>query len=288
MDSTNPTTPKRFVVLDFEATCDEGGAPQPQEIIEWPSVLVSAATGEILDEFTSFVRPIRNPRLTRFCEEFTGIRQRDVDGADPFPEVMERHLAWLDGHGLAPRGAGPGEDAASPAAFVTCGDWDLAVMLPAQCRVSDPPAPLLPRPYRRWINVKQPFATAMGRAKAPGMAGMLRELGLPLEGRHHRGIDDCRNIARIVAALLERGSALECTAELPPSAHPPLTVTLHAGEVSGEVTLGTRAIGALWKRAGALVRRPVTELLHEGRSLMSDDDLLDVPSGSVVEAVAAR
>ena len=34
------------------------------------------------------------------------------------------------------------------------------------------------------------------------MAGMLKALRLPLVGRHHSGIDDCRNIAAIVHALL--------------------------------------------------------------------------------------
>ena len=33
-----------FVVLDFEATCDEARPPKPQEIIEFPVVLVDART----------------------------------------------------------------------------------------------------------------------------------------------------------------------------------------------------------------------------------------------------
>ena len=43
------------------------------------------------------------------------------------------------------------------------------------------------------------------------MTGMLRGLGLTLEGRHHSGIDDCRNIANVVRALAVRGAILECT-----------------------------------------------------------------------------
>uniref|UniRef100_A0A7S4KAW0 Exonuclease domain-containing protein n=2 Tax=Odontella aurita TaxID=265563 RepID=A0A7S4KAW0_9STRA len=37
------------------------------------------------------------------------------------------------------------------------------------------------------------------------MAGMLRELGMELRGRHHSGIDDCRNIARICERMLKDG-----------------------------------------------------------------------------------
>ena len=35
-----------------------------------------------------------------------------------------------------------------------------------------------------------------------GMAAALRKLDLPLEGTHHRGIDDARNIARIAQKLI--------------------------------------------------------------------------------------
>ena len=37
------------------------------------------------------------------------------------------------------------------------------------------------------------------------MAEMLDALGLPLEGHHHSGIDDCRNLANVVRAMLRRG-----------------------------------------------------------------------------------
>jgi hypothetical protein len=45
------------------------------------------------------------------------------------------------------------------------------------------------------------------------MTGMLRGLGLTLEGRHHSGIDDCRNIANVVRALAQRGATLALTTD---------------------------------------------------------------------------
>ena len=50
-----------------------------------------------------------------------------------------------------------------------------------------------------------------GHRKAPGMAGMLAALGLPLVGHHHLGIDDSRNIASIVGELARRGVLIEQT-----------------------------------------------------------------------------
>ena len=37
------------------------------------------------------------------------------------------------------------------------------------------------------------------------MAGMLRKLGMTLEGRHHSGIDDCRNISRVALKMMADG-----------------------------------------------------------------------------------
>ena len=197
-----------LVVLDLEATCDAGAAPSPQEIIELPSVLEWA----VLADFQTFVRPLVHPHLSAFCTALTTIRQEDVDGAPAFPEALERHLAWLRGHGLL--------DGPDRFAFVTCGDWDLATMLPTQCAASGPPIADLPPAYRRWINIKKVFAGLRIKARSSGMAAMLNALGLDLVGTHHRGIDDCHNIARIALALAARGAPFGLTGRLAASRDP--------------------------------------------------------------------
>jgi len=70
------------------------------------------------------------------------------------------------------------------------------------------------------------FAGQIPRAKSNGMASMLRALGLELVGTHHRGIDDCHNIARIALALAARGAAFRITAKLAGSRYPELPLTL--------------------------------------------------------------
>ncbi len=134
-----------LVVLDFEATCDQIDPPSPQEIIEFPSVLVRTDTFDVVDEFESFVRPVHHPILQDFCTELTGIAQTDVAAADPFAVVLHRHLDWLASHGLPTR---PGEDGPSYT-LVTCGDWDLMTAFPNQCRATDPVTSVLPVPYRQ-------------------------------------------------------------------------------------------------------------------------------------------
>jgi inhibitor of KinA sporulation pathway (predicted exonuclease) len=189
-----------FVVLDFEATCCDVNPPRPQEIIEYPSILIDAETMQAVDEFSTFVRPVHHPQLSDFCTELTTIVQADVDSAPPFREVYESHMDWLRSHDLQVTESDPGR----VFAFVTCGDWDLRTMFPTQCRAYDPPIVDIPLAFRRWINIKVPFAAAAGGRRG-GMVDMMNRLGLQMTGTHHRGIDDCRNIAKILHKLIDDG-----------------------------------------------------------------------------------
>lgn len=46
------------------------------------------------------------------------------------------------------------------------------------------------------------FALGLGLTDEVGMDEALRMAGLPLEGTHHRGVDDAWNIAALLAWLL--------------------------------------------------------------------------------------
>ena len=193
-----------FLVMDFEATCWDGGQPTTaQEIIEFPAVLVDAVTLENVAEFREFVRPTWNPRLSAFCTQLTSIRQENVQTAFPLSNVLQRFGLWLDEHL-------DGGDAATIVP-VTCGDWDLSKMLASEERQKG----LSYHPTLQWwCNLKRPFALAlrMNRDVGPDMDGMLRMLKLPLVGHHHLGIDDARNIAKILKTLVSKyGTVIEAT-----------------------------------------------------------------------------
>ncbi len=55
------------------------------------------------------------------------------------------------------------------------------------------------------MNVKKEFARLMGLKHPVGMDGALQLLNIPLEGTHHRGADDSRNIAKILVYMLQHG-----------------------------------------------------------------------------------
>jgi inhibitor of KinA sporulation pathway (predicted exonuclease) len=174
-----------YIALDFEATCDEPDNPDPQEIIEFPAVVVGSEGGADPVEFHALVRPVAHPRLTRFCVGLTGIRQEQVDRGDTFPEVLAQFEEWLERQG--------------DFRFVTCGDWDLGSMLPRQCAQYELPVPSW---ARSWVNLKRIFAQHFPRAsRRTGLRAMAAFLGTPLIGRLHSGIDDARNIARVFRCL---------------------------------------------------------------------------------------
>jgi ERI1 exoribonuclease 3 len=193
-----------FLVLDFEAQCDKDKTLVPQEIIEFPTILINSKTFEIVSEFHQYVMPSVHKQLTPFCTELTGITQDMVDGQPHLPQVLGMFKDWMYQQGLLRDCDGPSF------AFVTCGAWDLKTCLPNQAAHM---GIKLPTYFRNYINIKDAFKQWAGKKKAKdassfGMVGMLQVLGLPLVGRHHSGIDDSRNIAAILRELAKRGVVL--------------------------------------------------------------------------------
>jgi inhibitor of KinA sporulation pathway (predicted exonuclease) len=171
----------RYLVIDFEATCcDRGTVPRhAMEIIEFGAVIAEADDFRIVDEFQSFVKPVRHPRLTPFCTTLTSIRQADVDVAPAFPECIAAFEVWLSRY--------------RDFAFCSWGDYD-RTQLQQDCdfhRIHNP----ISAPHR---NVKRLFGERQGRTKKYGLSDAIREAGLAFSGTHHRGIDDARNIARLL------------------------------------------------------------------------------------------
>ena len=64
---------KHLVILDFEATCDVDAIPRPQEIIEFPAIVINASSGIIISAKQIYVSPENHPDLSTFCTHLTGI-----------------------------------------------------------------------------------------------------------------------------------------------------------------------------------------------------------------------
>lgn len=189
-----------FVVIDFEATCDKGKNPHPQEIIEFPSVIVSSVTGQLEACFQTYVRPTCNQILSDFCKDLTGIQQIQVDRGVTLSEALLRHDKWLEKKGIKNTNF----------AVVTWSNWDCRVMLESECRfkkIRKPPY------FNRWINLKVPFREVFGGVWC-NLKEAVEMAGLAWQGRAHCGLDDAKNTARLLAFLMHRGFKFSITNSL--------------------------------------------------------------------------
>jgi inhibitor of KinA sporulation pathway (predicted exonuclease) len=172
-----------YLVVDLEATCDqpESFPRDESEIIEIGAVLVDATTLAPQGEFQSFVRPIWHPTLTPFCTELTSITQEQVAHAPMLRAALGALQRWLP----------------QPVTLASWGAYDKNQFR----RESQRKRVTLPWDSQH-LNIKEAFGKLVGRRMGVGQA--LRHLGLRFEGTPHRGIDDARNIVRLLPYALGR------------------------------------------------------------------------------------
>ncbi|CAH2053658.1 unnamed protein product [Thlaspi arvense] len=190
-----------FLVLDLEGKV---------EILEFPVLILDAKTMQVVDLFHRFVRPTKmsEKAINKYIEGKygeVGVDRVWHDTAIPFKQVVEEFEGWLAEHSLWGKET---DGALNDAAFVTCGNWDIKTKIPEQCLVSDIN---LPQYFMEWINLKDVYLNFYGR-EARGMVSMMRQCGIRLMGSHHLGIDDTKNITRVVQRMLADGAVFKITA----------------------------------------------------------------------------
>ncbi len=180
-----------ILVVDLEATCWEdqttpAGDAQSVNNMEIIEVGCALATrkGSLLDARSFLVRPIRNPELSSFCSELTGITQSMVDAAPTFPEAIAAMDDWLGD---------------LPDDFIWCswGNYD-RLHLEAQSLLDGAQPAILARPH---LNLKRIWRHTTGQKKRNGLASALAFHDLAFEGSQHRGVDDARNITRLLSFM---------------------------------------------------------------------------------------
>lgn len=180
---------KTVLIVDLEATCwAEGRGPrEDMETIEFGAVLVRMSDLKSIDERSWFIKPKLHPVLSDFCTELTSITQDQVDTGLRFEEMSAQVIAWLEPH-------------RERLGWASWGNYDKHQLRKDAQRL-DRQSPL--EPYHH-MNLKKAFAQRHQLGKPhPGMRRVLELCGLSIEGTHHRGIDDARNIARMLPWLLD-------------------------------------------------------------------------------------
>lgn len=178
----------RFLIIDLEATCCDRKTIKrhEMEIIEIGAVMLEAQNLTIVDEFQSFIKPIRHPILTQFCQQLTSITQIQVDSAPTYQEAIDPFKKWLYQY--------------SNFIFGSWGDYDRK-QFEQDSKFHRGSYPI----SSEHINLKQLFTENQKLPKRYGMAQALELAKLELTGTHHRGIDDAKNIAKLMPYILGKG-----------------------------------------------------------------------------------
>ena len=175
---------KYLVCIDFESTCDDNGwnKSNRMEIIEFAGIMTDI-NFNVIGEYDKFVQPILNPTLSDYCKNLTSIKQFDVDRAKTFDKVWEDFKEWMSKTSLIK----------DDFLFCSWGNYD-EKQLRSDCELHNVQYPF----NGSHCNLKDIVTRKLKLGKGcRGMEKVLNRMGLTLDGIHHRGIDDCRNILKI-------------------------------------------------------------------------------------------
>ena len=171
-----------YLIIDLEATCNsDGSIPRDEmEIIEIGALMQDTETFEVVSEFQTFVRPGAESRadgvLHGIDDDHTSRGwTRRLCCRTPLQSLKK----WMQGF--------------DDTVFCSWGKYDRG-QFEKDCRYHNLDYPFPPQ----HINLKEEFSRALNTGRRFGLDGALKRLGLEFEGTHHRGIDDVRNMARIV------------------------------------------------------------------------------------------
>lgn len=189
-----------FVVFDLEFTswpganaADWSASGQLREIVQIAALRLTAESYEVVDVFETLVRPVRNPKLSPYLVELTGIEQSELDRTGrPPAEALGAFLGFCR-HQVV---VSYGND------MVVLGEnvgW-------ARGRGEPVPNGFLGAGF---LNLR-PLINSLAPATATANVGRLWSvLGLPrpvVDGGEHSALFDCHSLAAALRALSRDGS----------------------------------------------------------------------------------
>ena len=173
----------QILVVDLESTCWEGPPPagMTSEIIEIGLCVVDVVRLERIEKRCFLVKPLKS-EISPFCTQLTTLTVADLESAGALADAARVLKRDYRGHERL---------------WASWGDYDRN-QLQRCCQEQGVAYPF----GGRHLNVKTLFGVARGLPNELGLDAACAHLGVPLEGTHHRGVDDAWNIAGILCRLL--------------------------------------------------------------------------------------
>ncbi|TRX62560.1 exonuclease domain-containing protein [Fulvivirga sp. M361] len=173
-----------YIIFDLESTCWENNRTITREIIEIGAVRVNEQK-VVVGEFNAFIRPVIHPELSDFCKRLTTITQDEVDQAQTFPDIIVDFKKWIN----------------VDSKYLLCswGYYDKSQL------INDSRIHELDTDWtKNHLSLKHRYAEIKALSRPVGMKGALKLEKIHLDGVHHRGIDDAKNISKIFIQYFDK------------------------------------------------------------------------------------
>lgn len=177
---------KKIAVIDLECTCNNSDNPivprDKMEIIEIGCVIADLE-GNTYQEFNVFIKPTLYPVLTPFCMELTTITQEQVDNGVSLDKAMDLLDEFLFNQNVEVWGS--------------WGAFDKNQILKdlKNHKISENKFPFL---NLKHVNISESYFKNQGLSRKCGVRKALSQQKMKFIGTPHRGIDDVKNISRLI------------------------------------------------------------------------------------------
>jgi inhibitor of KinA sporulation pathway (predicted exonuclease) len=174
-----------MIIVDLEATCWRGHPPKGMvnEVIEIGAVKLNLKDLDApIEKCQELIVKPKFSTISAFCTDLTSITQEQVDNGIYLDQACNI-LSEFSGR-------------------VPWGSWGAYDndFLQKECSRKRIQFPL----SNRHINLKLLYSVLHGHKREKGLSKAMNEVKLSMEGRHHRGIDDAYNTARLLQYLVRQ------------------------------------------------------------------------------------
>jgi len=184
-----------LICLDLEFTCwensiqDDWPDPQfPAEILQVGMAVFDLIQGQCLNNFSAYVRPVLNPRMSDYCVDLLQISQDIIDDSPALPQVIDKISSFLSNYG---------DDSTLVCAFGS----DCKKFAGDAAR-HDRESPF--RPFTS-LNLQQEAAQVMGMTeKLPERDQIKQHFQLPPSANRHDALDDALDVKVLFDALMRQ------------------------------------------------------------------------------------
>ncbi|MFZ7944031.1 3'-5' exonuclease KapD [Neobacillus sp. 19] len=176
-------TRRQYLFIDFEFTMPERNVRMKDFFAEIIEVgIVAVADDQVTEQFSSYVTPLKFPKLSERCKSFLHISQQQVDKGLSIYELVKKLAEFNKEH--------------YDTTIVTWGNMDMKV-LRHNCLMAGVDFPF----NGAELDLSMEYKRFFGDQNQTGLWKAVQEYGKEGTGRHHRALDDAMttyNIFKLV------------------------------------------------------------------------------------------